>query len=129
MAHENANFAYSYPASGDLSAAQFLAVALDTSGNLVVEDGDAIPIGILQNKPAAVGRAGSVVEVGICKAIVSGTIVRGGPLAPSGNGTVSGYLVPTTTDNDQIIAHARSAHTADSSTQMGTVFVSQSGRY
>lgn len=117
MATEGQIISRSFPASADLSTKQYMAVALDTSGNLVVEDGDADPLGILLDKPAALARAGAVALTGsITKAQVSGTIVRGAYLAPSGNGTVSGYLIATTTDTDEYIAIALDADTADGTT-------------
>lgn len=113
-----------FPASADLSAKLYMAAGLDSNGRVVVEDGDAMPIGLIITKAAAIDRGVSVALSGsITKAQVSGTIARGAYLAPDGNGTVSGYLVATTTDTDEYIAIALGAHTADGATSMMDVQV------
>jgi len=113
----------SYKAASDLSTLQFMAVELNSDGKAAIDDGDGAPIGILQDKPAAANRACAVRTHGLSKAQCSGTITRGAYLAPSGNGTVSGYLIATTTDRDEYIAASREAHTADGATCILTVDV------
>lgn len=68
MAAESNLDCRSYPAGGDLSAGQFKFVKLNSSGQVVlctaVTDR---PIGVLQNKPSATGRAATVCVAGRTK--------------------------------------------------------------
>lgn len=55
------------------------------------------PLGILQNKPAAAGRAGQIRRVGISKLILGGTVVAGSYIKSDANG--HGVVADTNNDN------------------------------
>jgi hypothetical protein len=67
MTVEQALTCVSYPASADLSAKQFFCVNLASDGEVQVATGGAKVTGILQDNPAAVGRAAAVAIAGIPK--------------------------------------------------------------
>jgi hypothetical protein len=125
MAYEGKQINVSFPASADYSANQYCAFHLNSSGQLVLSDDEADgPLGILQDGPAASGRAGNLAMNGsISKAQCSGTIAYGDYLTAAGNGTASGYLITTTTDTHNYVARALGAHTADGGTQILTISV------
>jgi hypothetical protein len=60
MAVEKGLEPLSFPASADLSARQYRCVSLASDGEVQAASAGAYVMGILQNKPAAVGRAASV---------------------------------------------------------------------
>ena len=68
----------SLPANGDLSANQFKAVDINSSGNVVLASsaGQRV-IGVQQNKPSAAGQGTAVAVAGITKMLSSGTIAAG----------------------------------------------------
>jgi hypothetical protein len=61
------------PASADLSAAQFLFVAMSATGIALAGAGD-YAVGVLQDKPDALGRPGAVMVNGVTK-VVAGAAV------------------------------------------------------
>lgn len=68
----------SMPAAGDLSAKQFLFMQVNTAGRIDIPSalgGECI--GVLQDKPAAIDRAGSVAIEGVAK-VVCGAVVTAG---------------------------------------------------
>lgn len=67
----------SVEAGSDLSAKQYLAVKVNTSGQLAVAVGDDYAIGILQDDPAAAGRPGIVGIAGVVKGTAGGTVTKG----------------------------------------------------
>lgn len=72
----------SLPAAADLSALQYTMIYIDpTAGNGRAATATAVsdvPFGILQNKPAAAGRAAEVATVGsISKMVAGGTVDEG----------------------------------------------------
>lgn len=74
-------------ANADLSTKQFYAVDMNTSRKLVVasvlgQDG----VGVLQNKPAAAGRAATVMIDGVTKAVAGATIDEGDSVTAMANG-------------------------------------------
>lgn len=78
MARQEAKLCVSIPASADLSAAQFRFVLTNSSGQIAVvasAGGDAD--GVLDDKPAAAGRPGSVQIFGIAKVVLGGTVTAG----------------------------------------------------
>lgn len=75
MTVEQALTCVSYPASGDLSAKQFFCVNLASDGEVQVATSGAKVTGILQDAPAAVGRAANVAINGVSK--VSATAAAG----------------------------------------------------
>jgi len=82
------------PASADLSASQFCAVKVDTSGQAALAQGNAaVPdqiIGILQNKPTAAGRPAIIQINGVSKAKAGGALATIGVKVSS---TSAGELV------------------------------------
>jgi hypothetical protein len=50
----------SFEASGDLSAHQFKYVVIDSNGQVALAGNGAAAIGVLQNKPSAIGQAAEV---------------------------------------------------------------------
>jgi hypothetical protein len=64
----------SLEAAADLSALQYTFVKRDTNGRAVaVAAATDIPIGILQNKPKALGQMAEIVVIGISKVLVTTT--------------------------------------------------------
>ena len=125
MAYENDVRPLSFKAAADLSSSQYLAVRLDTSAGVLLSNATSETMGILQNNPvtnalAAVSRPGDVT-----KAVVSGTLVIGVTRLAS---DANGLLVPTTSDNDEVIAIALSARSGASSS-IGTVLQVGPARY
>lgn len=55
------------PAAGDLSAVQYRAMIVDTTGRATTSAALGKVIGILQNKPAAAGRAAQIRIAGVSK--------------------------------------------------------------
>ena len=82
-------------AAADLSAFQYRVVRLTTTANNVNVASHALAasplaaIGVLQNKPAAAGRAASVAYSGHSKGVAGATITLGQMLSHDG----SGYLI------------------------------------
>lgn len=84
MAYHSPSFVFSFPAAADLSTKQWYWVKLNTAGRVdvctAVTDK---PIGVLMNKPAALGRAAEVMLWGISEIIADTTIAIGDELATS----------------------------------------------
>lgn len=114
----------SVPANADLSAAQYLAVQINTSGKAALSDATVRNAGILQNDPDAADKAASVRVLGVSKAYASGTVAIMDALAPG----TDGVLLTTTADNDEIVAFALEAHTGATSSVI-SVFVCPFNRY
>lgn len=90
-------------ADSDLSAAQFLFMQLDGTDFQFTTCGAGVaPVGILQNKPAAAGRAGQIRRVGISKLVLGGTVVAGNYIKSHSDGT--GIVVASDEDNYGAIA-------------------------
>ena len=103
---------FSLPASADISALQFCAVAIDTSAELEAADGVSsamIPVGLLQNKPTAQGKAGAVQTGGKSKAKAKAAFSVGADLTSV---ATSGRLQAAVT-TDMVVAIALEAATAD----------------
>ena len=112
MATDQNGWSVSYQANADLSAKQYFLVKRHTTADqcaLVASTTD-IPIGLLQNKPAATVRAAEVMILGRSKANVAAAtdIAIGDKLGPDANGR----LVQKTTNNDIVNAMAEAAATA-----------------
>jgi len=56
-----------------------------------------VPLGILQNKPAAAGRAGQIRRVGLSKLVLGGTVAAGGLIKSDAAG--AGVAADTNNDN------------------------------
>lgn len=86
MATEEAVKAISVPASADLSASQYHFVDVDSNGQLVVAASPSTVLGVLQDKPAAAGRAGSVAINGRTKIVFGGTVAAGSAVTCNASG-------------------------------------------
>lgn len=73
-------------AGADLSAKQFFFVSVAADGQIDPTGNGAIAEGVLQNAPAAAGRAAEVAIGGIVKVECGGTVTRGGPVASDASG-------------------------------------------
>lgn len=86
MAFEMTTNELSLEASADLSTNQFHAVIVDTNGRAALA-GAAVPIvGILQDKPAALGTAGHVKVGGITKAVAGAAVAANALVTPNATG-------------------------------------------
>lgn len=77
---------FSFPASGDLSANQHRFVKLNSSKQSVLAGAGETAIGIQQDKPSALGRAGEVRIFGISKCALGGTVTVGDKIASDASG-------------------------------------------
>lgn len=77
---------FSFPASGDLSADQFLFVVLNSSGQLAVAGANVEVLGVLQSTPNAAGRGGEVRCFGVSKVLCGGTFNPGDLIASDASG-------------------------------------------
>lgn len=94
----------------DYSAGQFTIMTLQTDGQALQATTNSSPlIGILQNKPAAAGRAGEIAIGGVSKCVASAAISVLAQLTA----TTGGKAVTTTTDHHFTIGIALTAATAD----------------
>lgn len=84
------------PAAADLSAKQYYAVKVDSSGNAALAGAGDRAAGILQNAPAAAGRAATIATGGRTKAVAGGSITAGNFVASDSNGKL---VAETTGDN------------------------------
>ena len=65
-------------AAGDLSAAQFLFMVIDSNGAVAKNTGSgAIVDGVLQDKPDAAGKSASVATNGVSKVVLGATVAAG----------------------------------------------------
>lgn len=89
MATEQKLDIVSLPADADLSAKQYYIVKLSNSSGtarVALAGVDDRPIGVLQGKPAAAGRAADVAVSGITKVVLGGSVTAGDALTPDSNG-------------------------------------------
>jgi len=78
----------SWPASGDLSSHRYKFVKQTSTGIALAGDGERF-IGILQNKPAALGEEAAVMIAGLSKVKQAGTLTVGASIAPDASGLAS----------------------------------------
>lgn len=120
MALEENMMTVSLPAGSDLSTGQFKFVEVNAAGQLALVGLGAIADGVLQDAPAAAGRAGQVAIGGIVKVKCGGVVTRGGPVASdaaglAANAALGNIILGTALEtgaNGQIIAmifHPRGA--------------------
>lgn len=76
----------SLPASGDISANQYLFVSLNSSGQVQVAGANVSCVGVQQDKPSAAGRATQVRVFGITKVVAGGSITANDKVASDGSG-------------------------------------------
>ena len=88
MANEELLKCVTLEAAADLSTKQYFGVVIDSSGQAALAGAGATNkiIGILQDKPDAVGRAGSVGIYGKSKAVLGGTVASGAKVTTDANG-------------------------------------------
>lgn len=112
MAYEEILKTISAEAAADLSAHQFKIVQQTTTGiNLANATSDLL--GVLQDKPAALGRAGSVAVAGVtklkCTAAAAGTAIAAGDLLASSTVGLGVKAAASTSVNVNIIGEAMEA--------------------
>lgn len=107
-------------AAADLSAKQFYAVKQTSTGINLAGAGEAI-VGILQNKPSALGQATEVETLGLSKAVGGAAITQGAAVTPDGNGKLI-----TATTGDHIAGTAWTGCGADA--ELFTVLLRPQGR-
>lgn len=78
----------SVPAAADLSAKQYYAVKLNSSGQIAVCGDDEFAYGILQDKPSAAGRVGCVAVGGVSRCVFGGTVAAGDIVNVDTNGKI-----------------------------------------
>lgn len=104
MATAIRDFEKSFVSTGDLSAAEFVIVKIDTANDnsVVIAASNTDPIiGVLQNKPKA-GKAAVVRWGGSSKVILGGTVTRGDIITSDS----SGHGITTTTNHDVMVGRA-----------------------
>jgi hypothetical protein len=112
MATEQTVWIRTYAASADLSSYQYFLMKRHTTQDqcALVSAVTDVPIGLLQNKPAAIGRAASIMAIGKSKANVEATtdIGIGDKLGPN----TDGRLIKKTADKDVCCAIAEEVATS-----------------
>lgn len=86
MATYNNQTCVTLEAGADLSAKQFFFVSVSSDGQVDPTGDGAYAVGVLQNDPAAAGRAAEVCIGGITKVSCGGVVTRGGPVASDAAG-------------------------------------------
>ncbi len=102
-------------AGADLSTKQFFAVKVDTDGDVVLAGAGEVAVGILQDKPAADGRAATVADGGVSKCVFGATVAPGALVMSDANGK----LITATTGN-YVIGICREGGDAD---EIGSVIL------
>lgn len=92
MAYEIPGFAFTLPASADLSASQYTFVTVDTAGEITLPatTGEAV-LGVLQNKPTVQGQAASIMVNGISKITAPASTLAQGDLVEA---STDGEAIP-----------------------------------
>lgn len=124
MAFEGPRICVSLPAGGDLSAAQYRFVTLANSSGVAVinrsTQGDRL-VGVLQDKPAAAGRAGEVCIFGITKVVAGAGITAGQAVSADSLGRA--VAVASTVDFEAGIC----LETVSNAGEMATILLTQHG--
>jgi len=101
----------SFKAAADLSAKQFYIVELSAANTVNVCDAATdVPLGVLQNKPAAANRAARVRISGVTKVVASAAISAGALVGTTATGTA----VTKSADADHVLGIALEAASAAS---------------
>lgn len=87
MAFTDSQMCVTLEAGADLSAKQFYFVSVAADGQVDPTGDGLMADGVLQNDPAAAGRAATVAIGGITKVMCGGTVTRGGDVASDASGT------------------------------------------
>lgn len=86
MARKDNQVCISLEAGQDLSAKQFFFVSVSADGQVDPTGDGAHADGVLQNKPAAAGRAAEVAIGGVVQVSCGGSVTRGGDVASDAAG-------------------------------------------
>lgn len=86
MAYYDNQKCVSFEAGSDLSANQFQFVDVSADGQVDLTGAGAYAVGVLQNDPAAAGRAAEVAVGGKTQVKCGGTVTAGGPVSSDANG-------------------------------------------
>lgn len=98
MAFEMPGMVVPREAAGDLSAAQYKFVKLDSNGRVAVcTAATDKPFGILQDKPAALGRVAQVMVYGVSKVQGDANLAKGDQVGTSADGQAAAYVPGTDT--------------------------------
>ncbi len=128
MAVEKALQLVSFPAGADLSAKQYHIVGMKSDGEITFKTAATdTPLGVLQNKPAASGRAAAVAINGITKVAASSTATGGGfAIATQLVSNAAGKAVEFdgTSENHYIIGRALGATTTGTAAGTGNSIIS-----
>jgi hypothetical protein len=89
MTYEVPGFKRSYLVAGDLTASQFKFVKLSGATMVACTATTDKPVGVLQDKPNAAGKAGQVMVFGVTRAVAAGAITAGVPVYITADGSVS----------------------------------------
>lgn len=89
MATQDNMLCVSLEAGQDLSAKQFYFVSVAADGQIDPTGAGAIAQGVLQDAPAAAGRAALVAVAGKVKVVCGAAVTRGGPVASTSTGTAT----------------------------------------
>jgi len=87
MAVNNNQTCVPFEAGADLSTKQYRFVSIASDGQVDPTGDGLLAVGVLQNDPAAAGRAAEVAISGIVKVEAGGTIAAGAAVASSATGT------------------------------------------
>ena len=86
MAVTNNQTCVTLEAGADLSAKQYYFVSLASDGQVDATGDGLMATGVLQNDPAAAGRAAEVAIAGLTKGTAGGTVAGGAAVASDANG-------------------------------------------
>jgi hypothetical protein len=89
MATQDNMLCVSLEAGADLSTKQFYFVSLAADGQIDPTGAGLIAQGVLQDAPAAAGRAALVAVAGKVKVVCGAAVTRGGPVASTSSGTAT----------------------------------------
>jgi hypothetical protein len=103
----------SFEAGVDLSSKRYTFVSMSSDGQIDPTGDGAIALGVLQDEPAAAGRAAAVCTAGTTMITAGGTIAAGAELASDANGKAV-----TAATNDIILGTALKGAAADEIVQM-----------
>lgn len=103
MATEENLTCISMPAAGDLSAKQFLFMAVDANGRIDISGAGADAIGVLQDKPAAIDRPGQVAVEGVSKVVCGAAVTAGNKVSSD----AAGKAIPTSGSGKHVLGTAR----------------------
>jgi hypothetical protein len=89
MATQDNMITVTLEAGQDLSAKQFCFVSVAADGQIDPTGAGLIAQGVLQDAPAAAGRAAEVAIAGKVKVVCGAAVTRGGPVASTSTGTAT----------------------------------------